>query len=256
MINVVIFIEWRIRLITKFVSVWLLLVFLLGLGTMQVSLAMTATQCSNSIDDDQNGLADLLDPKCTSEIDDDEFTFATGIPGDNTNSPSLLDCFFDGDSSTSEGCEIHACCMIDGPCPQEYLPFDPNQCDVSAECVAQCEPLVRKECDCFGCCEICDAGQPGCFEVFIHPVISPFCEIGLLDNPEFCTPCIRNTQCPAPDPNPPVINVDEGYIQLDSRRGGPPPSIHCADSSHDGRMVVDSANDLLYICTQSGWIAK
>lgn len=51
--------------------------------------------------------------------------------------------------------------------------------------------------------------------------------------------------------NPPVISVDEGFFQLDSDSA--PPASHCADSSHEGRMVVDSQNGLLYICTQAGW---
>ena len=62
--------------------------------------------------------------------------------------------------------------------------------------------------------------------------------------------------CTTPDPSPPVITIDEGYIQLDTHDRTPPPSVHCEHPSQHGRMVVDSVNDLLYICTQSGWIAK
>lgn len=51
--------------------------------------------------------------------------------------------------------------------------------------------------------------------------------------------------------NPPVISVDEGFFQLDTNTA--PPGSHCADRSHQGRMVVDSQNGLLYICTQAGW---
>lgn len=52
------------------------------------------------------------------------------------------------------------------------------------------------------------------------------------------------------------IQVEGSYIKLETLEGQPPPDEHCANNTHDGRMVVDSVNDLLYICTQSGWIAK
>src|SRR5262245_10911807 len=39
--------------------------------------------CSNGIDDDGDGLVDGFDPECTGPLDNDEGSFATGIPGDN-----------------------------------------------------------------------------------------------------------------------------------------------------------------------------
>ena len=35
-----------------------------------------------------------------------------------------------------------------------------------------------------------------------------------------------------------------------------PPAADCDDASERGRMKVDIANDLLYICTITGWVAK
>jgi hypothetical protein len=46
-----------------------------------------------------------------------------------------------------------------------------------------------------------------------------------------------------------------GYVQLDLTAGSPPAS-DCDQSSERGRMKVDSSARLLYICTDSGWIAK
>ena len=50
-----------------------------------------------------------------------------------------------------------------------------------------------------------------------------------------------------------AFGVDGGYIKLSLHYGGGPPNLHCADSSHYGRMSVDPVNEGLYICTQSGW---
>jgi hypothetical protein len=47
----------------------------------------------------------------------------------------------------------------------------------------------------------------------------------------------------------------EGYIQLDTLAGAPP-AADCDEASERGRMKVDIVNDLLYICTNSGWITK
>ena len=47
----------------------------------------------------------------------------------------------------------------------------------------------------------------------------------------------------------------EGYTQLDTLTAAPP-AADCDESSERGRMKVDIVNDLLYICTNSGWITK
>lgn len=52
---------------------------------------------------------------------------------------------------------------------------------------------------------------------------------------------------------PTSISVKDGYIKLDTIDAPPSTNIDCVDVSQEGRMVVDSVNNLLYICTQSGW---
>src|SRR5438045_3952646 len=52
------------------------------------------TQCTNCIDDDGDGKVDWLDPECTGPLDNDESSYATGIPGDNVD-PCKQDCWFD-----------------------------------------------------------------------------------------------------------------------------------------------------------------
>src|SRR3569833_2466017 len=59
-------------------------------------------QCSNCKDDDGDGLIDGFDPECTGPFDNDEGSFATGIPGENKDAINQ-DCFFDGDSGAGAG---------------------------------------------------------------------------------------------------------------------------------------------------------
>jgi hypothetical protein len=106
------------------------------------------TQCSNGIDDDGDGLVDGMDPECTLAADDDESSFATGIPGDNRD-PMWQDCFFDGNSGAGDdGCRYRTGCLT-GDLP----PTDPD-CELSAECIEFCAPRTPNGCDCFGCCEV------------------------------------------------------------------------------------------------------
>ena len=48
----------------------------------------------------------------------------------------------------------------------------------------------------------------------------------------------------------------KGYIQLATTSGNTPSNSDCDEDTEYGRMKVDEVNDLLYICTQSGWVSK
>src|SRR5947207_6303314 len=62
------------------------------------------TQCSDGIDNDGDGKIDYADPECVGPLDNDESSFATGIPGDNIDA-CKQDCFFDGNSGMGDdGC--------------------------------------------------------------------------------------------------------------------------------------------------------
>ena len=68
------------------------------------------TQCSDGIDNDGDGKIDYNDPECVGPLDNDEGTFATGIPGDNSDA-CKQDCFFDGNSGMGDdGCEWQLKC--------------------------------------------------------------------------------------------------------------------------------------------------
>src|SRR5690606_10852040 len=74
--------------------------------------------CNNGIDDDGDGTIDGFDIECTGAIDDDEGSFATGIPGDNRD-PKWQDCFFDGNSGHGDDR-----CQCPTECLTGELPLD------------------------------------------------------------------------------------------------------------------------------------
>src|SRR3954468_13098559 len=116
-------------------------------------------QCSNCKDDDGDGKIDGFDLQCTGPRDNDESSFATGIPGDNKD-PVEQDCFFDGDSGAgNDGCNIHVCCLLGArtvaECPANLgaNKYDPAACPppigtgtLSPKCTATCGKLAPPGC--------------------------------------------------------------------------------------------------------------
>jgi hypothetical protein len=164
------------------------------------------TQCSNCIDDDADGRIDGFDIECTGAGDNDEASFATGIPGDNKDRVSQ-DCFFDGDSGAgNDGCDIHVCCLLGATskaeCPIGTNRFDPTECPppigtgtLDPMCTATCKTVTPPGCDCFGCCTICDPVTNQCFDINLNQVVSPDCTEETLSDPTKCKTCTKNTLC-------------------------------------------------------------
>ncbi|MCX5742265.1 MAG: hypothetical protein NT062_07195 [Proteobacteria bacterium] len=161
-------------------------------------------QCSNCIDDDNDGVMDGFDPECTGANDNDEGSFATGIPGDNKDAVNQ-DCFFDGDSGAgNDHCNVHVCCLLGATtvqaCPIGANQYDPTQCPppigntpLDQRCDAFCGPLAPAGCDCFGCCTVCNA--TGCYDVITNPITSPNCDETTLQDPTKCHTCSKVTSC-------------------------------------------------------------
>jgi hypothetical protein len=161
-------------------------------------------QCNNCTDDDGDGKVDGNDPECTGLIDDDEGSFATGIPGDNIDSKTQ-DCFFDGNSGGGDDkCAYHTCCILDlsqqagGKCPNTLQPpkFDAAECTLSQTCINNCKPLTPPGCDCFGCCTLCSG--PNCIDVYTNPAVAPFCTLDTINDPAKCPRCVKTTACENP----------------------------------------------------------
>jgi hypothetical protein len=154
-------------------------------------------KCANGEDDDGDGLIDGADPECTSAVDNDESTFATGGPKAPLN--ECEDCFWDGnDSAEDDGCMYPGPCRRDGPAAMEPGPPMPTpgtammcrSCDVAARCVDTCRSRTPNGCDCFGCCEITGAdGVP------VNVVLSDECAVKHVGNGGKCPSCVPNPEC-------------------------------------------------------------
>jgi hypothetical protein len=139
--------------------------------------------CGNGVDDDGDGQIDGFDAECTGAADDDEGSFATGIPGDN-NDPKWQDCFFDGNSGAGDdGCRYHTECLTG------ERDADHDTCTVTQDCIDFCGARTPNGCDCFGCCTIETNG--GSVSVYIIDS----CDIENLNDEEACPRCEPSEQC-------------------------------------------------------------
>lgn len=155
------------------------------------------TQCNDGIDNDGDGKIDLADPECTGPYDNDEGTFATGIPGDNVDA-CKQDCFFDGNSGMGDdGCLWQLQCDPLSHEPKceysaSYVSQHPTTCSISSSqsqrCIDYCRPLTPNGCDCFGCCAV-----PG----VDHPIrLDSTCKtVADFGDPAKCPACTQVTDC-------------------------------------------------------------
>jgi len=157
------------------------------------------TQCSDGIDNDMDGKTDYNDPECVGPLDNDESTYATGIPGDNIDA-CKQDCFFDGNSGMGDdGCLWQLKCdpmTTNASCPydQAYAESHTSECSLSSsqsqKCIDACQKLVPNGCDCFGCCAVPGAPTP------IR--LANTCTAKDFGDPAKCPPCTQVTQCMTP----------------------------------------------------------
>jgi hypothetical protein len=138
-------------------------------------------QCADGIDNDGDGQIDGFDIDCTGANDNDESSFATGIPGDNVD-PKWQDCFYDGNSGAGDdGCRYSTKCLTG------ELPPTDKDCTLSQQCIAFCAPRTPNGCDCFGCCTI---RMPDGKDATI--VLSAKCDPNDLST---CQTCTKSTAC-------------------------------------------------------------
>jgi len=150
------------------------------------------TACTDCEDNDGDGLVDAFDPECSGPLDDDEGSFATGIPGDNID--FCQDCFFDGNSGHDEG-DGDDGCQYNTECLYGREPQGPGQaqcfsCEVSATCVQNCGQFTPNGCDCFGCCQVFDESGG------VHTVLlEASCSLDTLGDEDACTTCVQSQDC-------------------------------------------------------------
>ncbi len=141
-------------------------------------------QCNDGIDNDDDGQADGFDIECQGPLDNDEGSFATGIPGDNIDE-AWADCFFDGDSGAgNDGCMYRYGCLTGD------VPADSSQCDVTQQCLDYCGVRTPNGCDCFGCCTVTLADGES-----IDIITDSSCVLEEIDNPDVCTRCVKDDDC-------------------------------------------------------------
>src|SRR4051812_32372149 len=147
-------------------------------------------QCSDGIDNDHDGRTDYDDPECVGPLDNDESSFATGIPGDNVD-PCKQDCFFDGNSGMGDDhCDWDLKCDPANPGQALGCPYDSNANNCpgpqSQKCVDSCRKLTPNGCDCFGCCAIPNVGSL---------LLMPTCTAAKFNDPVACPRCTQSTSC-------------------------------------------------------------
>jgi hypothetical protein len=170
--------------------------------------------CSNGIDDDGDGLIDADDPECVGSEDNDEATFATGMPGDNRD-PKWQDCFFDGNSGAGDDrCRYPTGCLTG-----ELSQSDPA-CAITQYCLDHCAAFAPKECDCFGCCTV-PSGSGS-----VNIVLTNTCTEANLGDVAACPRCVKSTACQPPPETPPPPPTT-----TTPPPPPPPPPTTCADGS-------------------------
>jgi hypothetical protein len=157
--------------------------------------ALGNTQCTDGNDNDGDGATDSGDPECTGPLDDREDSFATGIPGDNSDT-CKQDCWFDGDSgSGNDGCLWDlACDPVAGPAYECGAVPGGGRCDdpQSIRCVDFCSRFTPNGCDCFGCCDVYVDGTA-------HTILlNPQCTTEVISDASKCVPCTKVDSCNNP----------------------------------------------------------
>lgn len=187
-------------------------------GGVATKIPIGMTACSDGQDNDGDGKSDYDDPECVGPADNDEGSFATGIPGDNIDA-CKQDCFFDGNSGMGDdGClwqlkcdPANAGATAEKKCPYDaqYAAQHADECSVSSSqsqgCVDHCRKLTPNGCDCFGCCVVTGAPTPirlaaTCTAAkYGDPTACPSCtQVTSCDNPcERCEICLGKTTLPA-----------------------------------------------------------
>ncbi|HVY25198.1 MAG TPA: hypothetical protein VHB79_01550 [Polyangiaceae bacterium] len=152
-------------------------------GTGGTTVGTGTTACSDGKDNDGDGLTDGFDPECTGADDNDENSYATGIPGDNRD-PKWQDCFFDGNSGAGDdGCRYNTGCLTGD------LPPTDKDCKLTAACIKFCAPLTPNGCDCFGCCTVQDG------DASVDIMLSATCSLDNVDDEKACPRCTKTDTC-------------------------------------------------------------
>jgi hypothetical protein len=144
-----------------------------------------ACSCADGADNDGDGLSDGLDPECTGAFDDDETSFATGLP---FKPQACRDCYWDANNgSGDDGCRYPAECLSD---PGFVGRGNCGSCEVTDDCQSSCQARTPNGCDCFGCCAV---KKPSGEIIDVQLVDS--CTLAKADDPAACPRCTQHPSC-------------------------------------------------------------
>jgi hypothetical protein len=168
-------------------------------GSASAGCPVNPSACTDGIDNDGDGMTDALDSECSGPCDNDEGTFATGIPGDNMDDTASCkqDCFFDGNSGgEDDGCQFDLRCdparTTSSACKYNTQPPGVS-CDRNsdwAKCRNVCGRLTPNGCDCFGCCDLFGTGT--------YVRLSSSCTAEVIADPLKCERCTPVAECDNP----------------------------------------------------------
>jgi hypothetical protein len=190
-----------------------------------------ACACDNGDDDDHDGLVDGLDPECTAAFDDDEATFATGLPN---KLGGCRDCFWDDNSGNGDdGCRYPSACLT-GEAPSGN--GNCASCAVSSQCVSACRVRTPNGCDCFGCCEVV---RDNADHVYIE--LRDDCQLSKLDDLTSCPRCVQHSDCANPCGRCELcLGKTEAQLPADCESSSGGPNYRC----EDGRSCRGSSDCL------------
>ena len=146
------------------------------------------------MDDDGDGKIDYADPECVGPLDNDESSFATGIPGDNMDA-CKQDCFFDGNSGMGDDhCLWQLKC---DPATRGSCPYDANLRGLARHRVLGLGVAVA------GLHRLLPEAGPErlrLLRLLRHPgrtddPARPTCTAAYFNDPVKCPPCTQVTQC-------------------------------------------------------------
>ncbi len=198
-----------------------------GAGGNAGACGLYVVQCTDGIDNDGDGLVDYADPECLGALDNDESSFANGIPGDNYDACSR-DCYFDDNTGMGDdNCRWMPKCdpaSTYSSCPYDptYASAHPLECSLemsqSQTCVDRCQKMTANGCDCFGCCTVPGLDAPVRLE--------PSCTAADFGDPTKCPRCTQVIQCLNPCGHCEIC-IGKPTLPADCQTAGGQPPYEC-----------------------------
>ena len=171
-----------------------------GLTGAGGNVSVGNAQCSDGLDNDGDGKIDYADPECVGPLDNDEGTFATGIPGDNSDA-CKQDCFFDGNSGMGDDhCLWQLKCdpaITSGECAVRSGVRDVARDRVFGGVVAVADSASTTAAS--WCRTAATASAAAASPARPRPIrLAPTCTAADFNDPVKCPRCTQVTQCMVP----------------------------------------------------------